>query len=65
MASVRDQRGLSPAAATEFLVGVLEQGVPTGGMLYDERTSTAAFVAALGACHPHSPEVRVKSEAAS
>ena len=57
VARVRDQRGQSPAAASEFLLGVLEQGVPGGGALYDERATTAAFIAALGCLRCHSPEV--------
>lgn len=57
VASVRDQRGVSPVPATGFLLNILEQGVPQGGRLYDERATTAAFAAALGACHPSSSEV--------
>ena len=48
----------SPQPAVDFLLSSLEQGLPPGGMLYDEDACTARFLEALGLLRPRDPAVR-------
>ena len=59
VAGVRDLLDSSPQLAVDFLLSSLEQGLPPGGILYDEDACTASFLDALGLLRPRDPAVRL------
>ena len=63
VAGVRNLQDASPQPAVDFVLNSLEQGLPPGGMLYDEDACTARFLEALGHLRPKEPQVCLKIDA--
>ena len=59
LGGIRDAGDYSPPAVVNFLLSVLEQGLPSGGALYDEDACTARCLAALGMLRPQDPQVKL------
>ena len=59
LAGIRDAADHTPVAAATLLLSALEQGLPSGGALYDEDALTGRCLAALGMLRPREPAVRL------
>ena len=57
LAGIMDAGDYSPTAAVNLLLSALQQGLPSGGSLYDEDACTARCLAALGMLRPREASV--------